>query len=143
MSSAAIRNALVPMLVFYTVIMVVLAVGLRMSRRQAAGTAAGTERPPDSRPSGAATRVTPAALWPRFLRPLAARGPGWLRVVTQYAYTAVGGYLLLLLVDVAFYYFVARVGGNFIESAVTGGALLLGLSAPVFLAVSWLVKRWT
>jgi Family of unknown function (DUF6256) len=138
MSSLVIRQALVPMLVFYIVIMAVLAVGLRMSRRRAAGSPPG-----EGQASGAATRDTPAALWPKRLRPLAARGPGWLRVVTQYAYTAVGGYLLILVVDVAYYYFVARVTGNFIESAVTGGALLLGLSAPVFLALSWLARRWT
>jgi Family of unknown function (DUF6256) len=138
MSSLVIRQALVPMLVFYIVIMVVLAVGLRMSRRRAAGSP-----PEEGQASGAATRATPAALWPKSLRPLAARGPGWVRVAAQYLYTALGGYLLLLIVDVAYYYFVARVAGNFIESAVTGGALLLGLSAPVFLAVSWLAKRWS
>jgi hypothetical protein len=137
MSSLVIRQALVPMLVFYIVIMVVLAVGLRMSRRQPTGS------PPAAagQPSGPATRATPAALWPHSLRPLAARGPGWLRVITQYLYTALGGYLLLMLVVVVYYYGVARVGGNFIYSAVTGCALLLGLSAPVFLVVSWLVKR--
>jgi hypothetical protein len=140
MSSTVIRQALVPMLVFYIVIMTVLAVGLRMSRRQAAGTAAGTEQPPESRPSGAATRVTAASLWPRFLRPLAVRGPRWVRVVAQYLYTALGGYLLLMVVVISYYYGVAK-AGDLIVSAFTGCALLLGLSAPVFLAVSWLVKR--
>jgi hypothetical protein len=136
MSSLVIRQALVPMLVFYIVIMVVLAVGLRMSRREPTGP------PPEAgQPAGPATRATPTALWPHGLRPLAARGPGWLRVVTQYLYTALGGYLLLMLVVVVYYYGVARVGGNFIYSAVSGCALLLGLSAPVFLVVSWLAKR--
>jgi len=136
MSSLVIRQALVPMLVFYVVIMVVLAVGLRMSRREPTGS------PPEAgQPSGPATRATPAALWPHRLRPLAARGPGWLRVITQYLYTALGGYLLLMLVVLIYYYGVARVGGNFIYSAVSGCALLLGLSAPVFLVVSWLAKR--
>jgi Family of unknown function (DUF6256) len=129
MSSKVIQQALVPMLVFYIVIMVVLGAGLRMSRRRAA-------IPPTAQPRQAA-----ASLWPKGLRPLAGRGPGWLRVVTQYAYTAVGGYLLLMLVVVVYYFGVARVGGNFIESAFTGCALLVGLSAPVFLVVSWLVKR--
>jgi hypothetical protein len=129
MSTKVIQQALVPMVVFYIVVMVVLAVGLRMSRRRAG-------IPPRAR-----TREAAASLWPRGLRPLAGRGPGWLRVVTQYGYTAVGGYLLLMLVVVVYYFGVARVGGNFLESAVTGCAMLIGLSAPVFLVVSWLVKR--
>ncbi len=136
MSSLVIRQALIPMVVFYVVIMVVLAVGLRLSRRQPTGSP-----PAAGQPSGPATRATPAALWPHSLRPLGARGPGWLRVVTQYLYTALGGYLLLMLVVVIYYFGVARVGGNFIESAVTGCALLLGLSTPVFLVMSWLAKR--
>jgi hypothetical protein len=138
MSSLVIRQALVPMLVFYLLIMTVLAVGLRMSRRQPTGSP-----PPAGTPSGAATRAAATSLWPHGLRPLAARGPGWLRVVTQYLYTALGGYLLLILVVIIYYYGVARVPGNFIESAFTGCGLLLGLSAPVFLVVSWLVKRRT
>jgi hypothetical protein len=129
MSAKVIQQALVPMVVFFIVIMVVLAVGLRTSRRQAGIS-------PNARSREAAT-----SLWPHGLRPLAARGPGWLRVVTQYAYTAVGGYLLLMLVVVIYYFGVARVGGNFIESAFTGCGMLIGLSAPVFLVVSWLVKR--
>lgn len=136
MSSLVIRQALVPMLVFFIAIMLVLAAGLRMSRREPTGSG-----PEAGQPAGPATRANPAALWPHGLRPLAARGPGWLRVITQYLYTALGGYLLLMLVVVVYYYGVARVGGNFIYSAVTGCALLLGLSAPVFLVVSWLAKR--
>jgi hypothetical protein len=135
MSSTAIRQALVPMAVFYIVIMTVLAVGLRMSRRQADG-----PPPAAGKPSGAATRATPAALWPHALRPLAARGPGWVRVAAQYLYTALGGYLLLMVVVISYYYGVAK-AGDLIGSAFTGCALLLGLSAPVFLAVSWLAKR--
>jgi hypothetical protein len=132
MSSLVIRQALVPMLVFFIAIMVVLAAGLRMSRRQSPGTLPEEQR-----------RQAAAALWPHSLRPLAGRGPGWLRVVAQYLYTALGGYLLLILVVLIYYFGVARVGGDFIESAVTGCALLLGLSAPVFLVVSWLAKRRT
>lgn len=40
--------------------------------------------------------------------------------------TAVGGYLLLMAVVIAYYYGVARVGGDFIQSAFTGTALLIG-----------------
>ena len=54
--------------------------------------------------------------------------------------TAVGGYLLLIVVVVLYYYGVARVGGAFIKSAFTGGALLIGLAAPVFAAASWLTE---
>jgi hypothetical protein len=42
---------------------------------------------------------------------------------------------------VAYYSGVARVGLGFLESAVTGTALLLGLAAPVFAALSWLADR--
>ena len=55
--------------------------------------------------------------------------------------TVVGGYLLLMAVVVAYYFGVARVGPGFLESAVTGTALLLGLAAPVFAALSWLAER--
>jgi Family of unknown function (DUF6256) len=55
--------------------------------------------------------------------------------------TIVGGYLLLMAVVVAYYYGVARVGPGFLESAVTGNALLIGLAAPVFAAPSWLAER--
>jgi Family of unknown function (DUF6256) len=55
--------------------------------------------------------------------------------------TVVPGYLLLLAVVVAYYFGVARVGPGFLEGAVTGTALLLGLAAPVFTALSWLTER--
>ena len=46
-----------------------------------------------------------------------------------------------MAVVVAYYFGVARVGPAFLESAVTGTALLLGLAAPVFAALSWLTER--
>jgi hypothetical protein len=46
-----------------------------------------------------------------------------------------------MAVVVAYYYGVARVGPGFLESAVTGNALLIGLAAPVFAAASWLAGR--
>jgi hypothetical protein len=55
--------------------------------------------------------------------------------------TAVGGYLLLMAVLISYYFGVAPVAGNFIESAFTGCALLIGLSAPVFAAATWLLER--
>jgi hypothetical protein len=33
------------------------------------------------------------------------------------------------------------VSGNFVESAFSGCAMLIGLAAPVFLALSWLADR--
>jgi hypothetical protein len=59
----------------------------------------------------------------------------------QIAGTVIGGYLLLMVVIVAYYFGVARVGPGFLESALTGTALLLGLAAPVFIALSWLAER--
>jgi Family of unknown function (DUF6256) len=40
-------------------------------------------------------------------------------------------------VVVAYYYGVARVGSDFLASAVTGSALLLAISLPVFVLASW------
>jgi hypothetical protein len=45
-----------------------------------------------------------------------------------------------MAVVVAYYYAVARVGPGFLQSAVTGTALLIGLAAPVFAAASWLAE---
>ena len=148
MSGQVIRQSFVPMLTFYIVIMVVLAVGLRMSRR-AARRADAEKASPDQAGSGKARsrKTEPAASaapvslertgW--HIRLLSR--PGWPRLILQYARTAVGGYVLLMAVVVIYYFGVARVGGNFIESAVTGCALLLGLTAPVFLVISWLTAR--
>jgi Family of unknown function (DUF6256) len=46
-----------------------------------------------------------------------------------------------MIVDCAYYFGVARVGPGFLESAATGTALLVGLAAPVFAALSWLAER--
>ena len=48
---------------------------------------------------------------------------------------------LLMAIVVAYYFGVARVSRNFLESAVTRCGLLLGLSALLFLAASWLAER--
>ena len=58
-------------------------------------------------------------------------------MAVSFAYT----YLLLMAIVIAYYCGIARVGGNFIESAFTGCAELPGVSAPVFLALSWLAER--
>jgi len=65
----------------------------------------------------------------------------WWRLARHVAGTMVGGYLLLMAVVILYYYLVARVGGAFIKSAITGCALLIGLVTPVFAAASWLTER--
>ena len=75
------------------------------------------------------------------LRALTRPGPGWPRLIRHVLATAGCGYLLLMIVNILYYYGVARVGGSFIISGFTGCALLIGLSLPVFLAASWLAER--
>jgi len=55
--------------------------------------------------------------------------------------TTIGGYVLLMAAVTAYYYGVARVGGAFLSSASTGTALLIGLSLPIFAALSWISAR--
>ena len=52
-----------------------------------------------------------------------------------------GGYLLLMAIVVLYYYGVARVAGSFLDSALTGCALLVGVTLPIFAAASWLTER--
>ena len=126
--SSLIRQDLVPMIVGYALVMGTLAAGLLILRRdRAAGPGTGPEPGPAGRPAGPGT-VMPG-------------GRAWLRLIRHLAATFAGGYLLLMAVVIAYYLGVARVSGNFLESAFTGCALLLGLSSPVFLAASWLAER--
>jgi hypothetical protein len=103
---------------------------------QAPATPAGREpaTPPGREPATPPGRepATPSGPRPRTGRAALAR---------QIAGTVIGGYLLLMVVIVAYYFGVARVGPGFLESALTGTALLLGLAAPVFVALSWLAER--
>ncbi|MGH3396804.1 MAG: DUF6256 family protein [Streptosporangiaceae bacterium] len=115
MSSSLIRQDLVPIVSGYVLLMGALAVGLWLSRR--------APRPP--RPRRLPERWQHG--WPRLLRHLAA--------------TAVGGYLLLMAIVVLYYYGVARVAGSFLNSALTGCALLIGVTLPIFAAASWLTER--
>jgi Family of unknown function (DUF6256) len=75
------------------------------------------------------------------LRAIAAPEPGWRRFMIHYLGTAVGGYLLLMVVIIGYYFGISPVAGNFVQSAFTGCALLIGLATPVFIALSWLVER--
>jgi hypothetical protein len=64
----------------------------------------------------------------------------WSALIRGLTATAVGGYLLLMVV-LAAYNGVARPGHLFLASAVTGTALLVAVAVPAFLAASWLVER--
>jgi Family of unknown function (DUF6256) len=116
MSSHLLRSDLDPVLGGYLILMAVLAVGLVTQRRRAA---AGK---PDTRRTGRLDR-------------------GWQALIVHVLSDALGGYLVLVAVVVLYYYGVARVGGSFLASAITGSLLLLGICLPVFLAVSWLTHR--
>ena len=100
MSSHLIRSDFVPILSGYLILMLVLAVGLWLHRRRAAA----------GQPT---TRLT------------GRRDRGWQALILHVLTDALAGYLVLMAVVVLYYYFVAKVGGNFLESAVSGSALLL------------------
>lgn len=116
MSSHLIRSDLVPMIGGYLILMVILAVGLRTQRRRAA-----TGLP--------ITRLT------------GRRDHGRRALILHVLTDAVAGYLVLMGIVVLYYYGVAKVGGNFLESAFTGTALLLAITLPVFSVASWSTQR--
>ena len=116
MSSHLLRSDLDPILGGYLILMAVLAIGLVAQRRRAAA----------GKPT---TRLT------------GRRERGWPALILHVLSDALGGYLLLIAVAVLYYYGVAKVGGSFLASAITGSVLLLGISLPVFIAVSWLTQR--
>ena len=133
--TTADRQALIPMGAGYLILMSALGFGLyRLYRPRAAPS---TEVPP--------AKVRPAEVPPLAHRPATRPGPGQrtgrAALLRQISGTVIGGYLLLMAVIVAYYYGVARVGSGFLESALSGTALLLGLAAPVFAALSWLADR--
>jgi hypothetical protein len=116
MSSHLLRSDLDPILGGYLILMAVLAIGLVAQRRRAAA----------GKPT---TRLT------------GRRQRGWPALILHVLSDALGGYLLFIAVAVVYYYGIAKVGGSFLASAITGSLLLLGLSLPVFIAVSWLTQR--
>jgi hypothetical protein len=118
MSSHLIRSDLIPILGGYVILMVVLAVGLLIQRRRAA---AGLP----------ITRLT------------GRRDHGLRALILHVLTDAVAGYLVLMAIVVLYYYGVAKVGSNFLDSAFTGTALLLGITLPVFSVASWLSQRLT
>ncbi len=127
LTSLAIRQALIPMLVGYLLIMTALGFGLRRLCRPKAG-----DRPERSLP----------AERPGGPRTAAESRRGWLALARRVTGTAVGGYLVLMAVVIAYYYGVARVGRGFLKDALTGNAMLIGLALPLFWAASWLTERY-
>jgi len=116
LASSVLRQALIPMAAFYLILMAALGVGLRSLYRRGAGQVGG----------------------PRHKPAVAGGAPqGWAALARHVVGTVIGGYLLLLAVVTGYYYGIARVGGAFLYSAVTGAALLIGLAMPVFAALSW------
>ena len=119
------------MIVGYALIMGALGTGLRIVQRSGKAEAAGTADVTDAGPVTSRPRR----------RSMVRLEPGWRRLVIRCLGTAVGGYLLLMAVIIAYYYGVARVAGNFVDSAFSGCAMLIGLATPVFFILSWLVER--
>jgi hypothetical protein len=146
MATDLISQDVVPIGTGYVILMGVLAAGLRVQRRDAiraraqeeAGTAKSAEAADGG--DGAAREVGPGGRTPGVV---ARRVPaGWPRFAVQVCATVLAGYVLLMAVDLLYYYGVARVAGQFIESGFTGGLLLIGISLPLFGAASWLYVRW-
>ncbi|GHJ38024.1 DUF6256 family protein [Streptomyces sp. TS71-3] len=71
---------------------------------------------------------------------------GWLGLIRQVAGTAVGGYVLLMVVMIGYYDGVAGEGVEFTVSAFEGAAALVAITLPVFFLVSWAMpavrRRW-
>jgi Family of unknown function (DUF6256) len=132
-SSSLIRQDIVPMVVGYTLIMGALATGLRLVQRSGKAEAGKTAEPAEASAGQVTGRMRLGAL--------ARRGPGWRRLALFSLGTAVGGYLLLMAVIIGYYFGISPVAGNFVHSAFSGCAMLIGLAAPVFVALSWLAER--
>jgi hypothetical protein len=148
-SSALIRQDILPLTIGYALLMIALATGLLLSRRTTRSAVPGTAPDVDQEQSAAEMAAAEMAAAEMAAAEEAGAGPAavmsggyaWLRLIRELGVTFVGGYLLLMVVVIAYYYGVARVSGNFIESAFTGCAMLIGLSVPVFLAATWLLER--
>jgi hypothetical protein len=131
-----IRQDLVPMVAGYLVIMTVLGIGLRRLQRPRAPVSDGTGVSDETGArDGMGVRDGTGAR-----DDTGARG-GWPALIRYMIGTAVGGYLVLSAVVVVYYYGVARVGGQFLQSAFTGTALLAGIALPVFAITTWLTER--
>jgi hypothetical protein len=169
--TTADRQALIPMSAGYLILMSALGFGLRrLYRPRGAPSGAQSPRGEGERPEQApatpqsgepatpqggapATPQSRERATPPGGKPISPPGrasatppgprsrTGRAALARQIAGTVIGGYLLLMAVIVAYYFGVARVGPGFLEGALTGTALLLGLATPVFAALSWLAER--
>jgi hypothetical protein len=145
--TTADRQALIPMSAGYLILMSALGFGLfRLYRPR--GAPSGAEPPPGQGEQPAQAPATPPgreAATPPGREPATPPSPGQrtgrAALARQIAGTVIGGYVLLMVVIVGYYFGVARVGPGFLESALTGTALLLVLATPVFAALSWLAER--
>ena len=136
MSSQLLRQDLIPIGIGYLILMAVLAAGLRLLLRGRGDQADPADAEPGgAEPGGAGSGGKAPSRVARRVR------PGWPRFAVQVGGTVLGGYLVLLAVDLGYYYGVARVAGQFLDSAVTGTALLLAVSLPLFAIRSWLAWR--
>ena len=153
-----IRQSLVPMLAGYLLLMGALGAGLIQLRRhwgqpgwpgwQPARPEPAQPTPADPAPPGQPVpaqppsgQPAPATRQPAPVSPAAAGRRGWPALLRHVAATVAGGYLLLLVVDFGYYFAIAKVGGDFLDSAITGPLLLVGLSMPLLLAASWLTQH--
>jgi len=138
------------MVVGYALIMGALAIGLRIVQRSGKGKAGGAAetvaaadgRRPAGPPAPAPAPEGQVAVRSRLLA-VAAPQPGWRRLAVFSLGTAVGGYLLLMVVIIAYYVGIGvpHSAGTFVPSAFSGCAMLIGLAAPVFAGLSWLAAR--
>lgn len=139
LAAPVIQQAVIAMAAFYLILMTALGIGLLLLQRGGAGAvSAGDGNGP---PPGAGA-VSPDESGRPAARPGSPPGPrrGWPALARHALGTAAGGYLLLLAIVTGYYYAIARVGGHFLTSAVTGFALLIALALPVFAARSWLAE---
>ncbi|MFJ8535439.1 DUF6256 family protein [Streptomyces sp. NPDC093591] len=87
-------------------------------------------------------RRRPAESWrPAQRSAPATAGQRWSALVRRVVGTAIGGYLVLMAVVVSWYQGIAQLGGGFLLSAVTGAALLIGITLPLFFLASWAASR--
>jgi len=114
--------------------MAVLAAGLRLDRRAPPGELPTPERARAGDLADGARGRSPS----RFARQFPV---GWPRLAAHVIGTAAGGYVLLMAIVVLYYYGVARVANQFLESAFTGSALLLAVALPCFGILSWLAQH--
>ena len=152
LAASVIRQSLIPMAAFYLIFMAALGLGLLLLQRQSAGAAGSADE--SGRRRGGAGPMDESPRQPATGGPTDENGQqdggrgstpgvprGWPALIRHALGTAAGGYLLLLAVVAGYYYGIARVGGDFLVSAVTGPALLIVLATPVFAALSWRAER--